>query len=138
MSSLDQVAQRIEERFREMGGPFPGLEIKRLVANRDIQLDMHIDLDLYLSGVAGYSSGARRLDRRSLGELAKAQKFLAASFFEHYPQYGEYRTGITIAATPELYRHLMIAELNRLDLIQLVGDILIRCQSEAELEGHGV
>ena len=46
--------------------------------------------------------------------------------------------GITVAATPELYRHLMIAELNRLDLIQLVGDILIRCQSEADLEGHGV
>lgn len=61
MSSLDQVARRIEVRFREMRGPFPGSEIKGLVANRGIQVDLHIDLDLYLSGVAGYSSGARRL-----------------------------------------------------------------------------
>ncbi len=42
-----------------------------------------------------------------------------------------YRTGVTVASTPDLYCHLTSAELNRMDLIQLVRGIFSRRASGA-------
>jgi hypothetical protein len=107
-----------------MCGPFPGLDIKRISRNRDEQIDFHADLDVYLGDVAGYSSCPERLHRRSSAELAKAQKFLAGSFFDHYPEHESYRYRITREATPDLYDRLRVAEMNRSDLVVLISDIV--------------
>jgi hypothetical protein len=125
MKSRDDIVRCVKERYLEMcRTPFPGADVKRLCQNRDEQLDLHTDLDLYLSGVAGYSSDPDRLDQRPRGELVKAQAFLATSFFERYPEHAPLQPRIAAETTPDLHHELTLVDMNRSDLLALIGEIL--------------
>jgi hypothetical protein len=79
---------------------------------------------MFLKGVAGYSSSASVLNRRSEAELRAALEFLAQPFFDKYPDYAIYRTRITAQLTPELAREMKAAEDNRVDLLLEIQHLL--------------
>jgi hypothetical protein len=129
MESRNDLVKRIMARYLDMcRTPFPGEDVKTLCSNRDDQVNLHTHLDLYLGEVAGYSCRPDLLHRRPRAELAKAQSFLSASFFDRYPQYEGYARRICPETTPDLHYELTLAEMNRSDLVLLISHIL---QSES-------
>jgi hypothetical protein len=114
------IEATIRQRFERMGGPFPRDEFRWLCPDQDEREDFATDLDLYLAGIAGYSSAPHRLLVRSQKELDQARDFLATAFFEQYPQYQPYRFLITSQHTPVLHEWLELAEANRKDLQELL------------------
>ncbi len=125
MQSCDDLVKGIRARYLEMcRTPFPGADVKKICSNRNDRANLHTHLDLYLGEVAGYSSRPDLLHRRPHADLAKAQSFLSASFFERHPQYGACARHIRPETTPDLHHELMLADMNRSDLLLLVAELL--------------
>ena len=122
---LSPLAQRIQERSEgRRHSRFPTADINKLTSNDDERNRLHGSLEMYLSGIAGYASGADRLSRRSQSELEAARLFLSRPFFEKHQEYAHYRSKVTEHETPDLFWELQIAELNRNDLLQEVERLL--------------
>ena len=119
------LAERIKQRYLERRrGTFPSADIKSLCADSSTdQLDLHADLAYYLVGIAGYVSGADRLHLRSEADLLNAKGSLSKCFFERFGEHERYRARITPEATPQLYRTMADAELDRLELLTLIDSI---------------
>ncbi len=79
---------------------------------------------MYLSGIAGYASGASRLHKHPIQVLEEAKAFLAKPFFEKYPNLGHFKRLITPTATPDLFHRMEEAELDRAELVQIVDGLL--------------
>jgi hypothetical protein len=123
---VQRILERYEARPRSR---FPTKDINKLTTDPDERGRLHGRIDVYLSGIAGYASGAARLNRRPASELQAASKFLSQSFFEKYPEYALFRGRITEQETPDLFAQLEAAELNRADLLQEV-EHLVRLRDE--------
>ena len=123
---LSPLAQRILERSeRRRHSRFPTADINKLTSNDDERNRLHGSLEMYLSGIAGYASGADRLTRRPQAELETGRQFLSRSFFDKHQEYARYRAKITERETPDLFGDLEIAELNRIDLLQEIERLLM-------------
>ena len=103
-------------------GPFPAADIKRIRPKNT--MDLHTAFDLYFADIAGYTVSTKALRRKSPTDLRKIKDRLSASFFERYSEFDEHRTSITPENTPNLYRHLVAVEENRVDLVRLIDTIL--------------
>lgn len=122
----ESTAQRILERYRTRScGPFPTADIAKVMPmDTEVRSIFHGRVDIYLGDIAGYASGAHRLERRGPDGLEKAKLFLSAGFFQRYPEYGSIRERINPQDTPDLFREMEAAELNRLDLLEEVNRII--------------
>lgn len=124
--SLSPLAQRILERSDgRRHSRFPTADINKLTSNDDERNRLHGSLEMYLSGIAGYASGADRLSRRPRAELEAGRQFLSRSFFDKHKEYAHYRAKITEDQTPDLFQEMEIAELNRTDLLEEIGRVLM-------------
>ena len=120
-SPVQKILSRYEARPRS---GFPTADINSLTSDPDVRSRLHGRIELYLSGIAGYASGADRLSRRSQPELQAARQFLSQSFFDRYEEYAVFRERITEQETPSLFTRLQTAELDRLDLLKEVDRLL--------------
>lgn len=114
------------ERYRaQFHSAFPTADIYKVIPNdADARSLLHMCIDLYLSGIAGYSSSADRLNRRTEQELRIARQFLSKPFFEKYQECAPYRAKISSPATPALFCAMEAAELNRIDLLEEVERLI--------------
>ncbi|HBY62683.1 MAG TPA: hypothetical protein DEH78_22910 [Solibacterales bacterium] len=87
-------------------------------------MDLHTAFDLYFADVAGYTVNVKAMRRKPRSELLQIRDRLSQSFFERYKQFDQHRASITPDLTPELYRHFVAVEENRLDLIRLIETLL--------------
>lgn len=122
----ESTARRILERYRSRSrGPFPTADIAKVIPrDTEVRSLFHGRLDIYLGDIAGYASSAHRLERRGPDGLEQARRFLSAGFFDRYPEYGSFRVRINLQDTPDLFREMEAAELNRLDLLAEVDRII--------------
>ena len=120
------LAQQIKERFnREFRHPFPTEDVEklRLVDSKNLE-QLHGELDLYFSFIAGYASSADRLARRSRAELITTRKYLSQSFFEKHGSLIVYRDAITQEFTARLFQELLTADKLRHELLAAINGIL--------------
>jgi hypothetical protein len=126
MTIEKKLAQQIEQEYRsDFVPPFPLEDVLKLktIDPRNWQ-SLHGGLDLYFAYVAGYASGAQRLDRRPLSEIAEARKYLSQSFFERHDSLASYSKAITEESTPNLFHRLETVEKLRKQLVVLMDQIL--------------
>jgi hypothetical protein len=120
------LAQTIKQQFdSEFTHPFPTAEVGKLRSVDSKNLgQLHGELDLYFSSIAGYASSADRLARRPRAELIEARKKLSHSFFERHRSLIVYRDAIKQDFTPNLFRRLATADRLREELLVVIDDIL--------------
>jgi len=119
-------SSRVESLFKtEFIGKFPYDDCYKLQKqNPFLTKSLIPDLDIYFSFIAGFSSSATRLTKRSLDELQKAIPRLKMSFFDMYPSYVALRELINPTNTKKLYRDLHIADALRSSLIELIESVI--------------
>jgi len=83
-------------------------------------------LDIFFSTIDGYAGSARTLEAIDRQKLLNAQSNLSRSFFEMFPQYGPCRDLLTGADMPRLHRRFVVTEELRLELRQLVDELVGR------------
>jgi len=111
----------------QLRSAFPTADINKLISDDGKARSLlHLRIELYLSGIAGYASSADRLWRRPEQDLRAARQFLAQPFFDKYPEYAPLRAKITPQHTPALFLEMEAAELNRIDLLEEVERLVER------------
>ena len=88
--------------------------------------DLVADLDLYLTFIAGYSSSATGLAKRSREELRRAIPVLKKSFFDAYPRYLPLEPAVNSASTKELHAELQVADECRRNLVTIMDALIER------------
>ena len=121
-----KVGEQIEALYKSsFEGPFPYKDCRWLANELQKPNEGLIpDLDLFFGDIAGYSSRATRLGRRSCEELTRAQEILSKDLYQRFPNLEVYRCIIDSEHTPELHRRMEVAEKLRLALLQLMPEIL--------------
>jgi hypothetical protein len=105
-------------------GRFPYSDCYWIAQNAPIKSEGLIpELDWYFANIAGYCSSASRLGNRPKGELQKAKKSLALSFFETFPRLAHIERLITPNQTPKLLERIEHSEQARLALLELLDSL---------------
>jgi len=109
----------------DFGGPFPYKDCFLISDRCGVETaELIPELDLFFSYIAGWSSSAARLDRRPAQELLKARSWLSkGGFFERRPHLAVCRDSITPEETPDLWRHMHVAEELRISLLHLLSEM---------------
>lgn len=125
MGSPNEFAKSISRRFKDQKpSVFPTRDISLLIPDDDERDLFHFQIEMFLSGVAGYSSGAWQIHREPIEKLKEARRFLSQSFFEKHPEYERYRALIQPNTTPNLFKRLEDAEHYRIDVLRLLDELL--------------
>jgi hypothetical protein len=121
----ESMGMSVEARYRQtLHKKFPYEDCYKLQKMHPGVTDGFIpDLDCFLSFIAGYSSSASRLDKRTRGEILSAIRRLRLSFFELYPQYRPLAPIITPSQFGNLFAELELADGFRTDLVALMEQL---------------
>lgn len=123
MSGYLELEKAIRDRMPGYAwGPFPSADIKKICPKNT--MDLHTAFDLYFADIAGLTVNVKAMRKKSRSELLQIRDRLSQSFFERYRGFDEHRASITPEETPDLHRHLVAVEKNRLDLIRLIETLL--------------
>ena len=120
-----ELATRIEHCSRwRPSKKFPYDDVAFLVRSHPAAKKIIVDLDIFLSTIAGYADSARALSVCDNKKLLKARRDVARSFFEVFPRNKPCQELITEDSTPELHTQLRLAEELRADLLVLLDRVL--------------
>ena len=104
--------------------PFPYQDCRKILQRTDAGFEDFIpSLDVYFSDVAGYCSSGKRIDDWSIEKIEKAENQMQKSFFDRFSRFSELKSAITERETPQLYNQLLIYDLMRLTLIDILSEI---------------
>lgn len=118
-----QVAQNYDEEDRS---PFPYEGCRWLRREFAGELENLIsDLDMWLSAIAGFSSGGQRLLNLPEDKVLSARGIMSLSFFDKHPEYAWLERHITESDTPDLYEKINLYEGMRRTLVALF-DLMLR------------
>jgi hypothetical protein len=116
------IEERYSRRFKE---EFPYEDCYKLQAQHpELIRSLIPDLDLDLAFIAGYSSSATRLRKRTSEELRNAETELQRSFFDACPRYSMLRASIESGGFSQLSARLRLADDLRRDLIRVIRGFL--------------
>ncbi|MBA3602026.1 MAG: hypothetical protein H0W45_12505 [Acidobacteria bacterium] len=105
--------------------PFPYQDCEKVSFENDFE-DFIPSLDLYFSDIAGYCSWGKKIGSWSAEKIETVKNHLQKSFFERFPKFIKLKSKITDRETPQLYNQLLIFDLMRLTLF----DILLEVKAE--------
>ncbi len=104
--------------------PFPYDDCRRLLADNGKGFkDLIPSLDAYFSDVGGLCSWGKRSLNWSHEDIDKHAFILRESFFEKYPVFAPLEISIKDKDTPTLFSQLLIYDLMRLTLLDILPDI---------------
>ena len=104
--------------------PFPHQDCRKILSrNVNGFEDLIPCLDVYFSDVAGFCSRAKRISSWSFEENESAEGKMKKSFFDRFPQFSNLKPEITEKETPQLYNQLLIYDLMRLTLFDVLSEI---------------
>lgn len=105
--------------------PFPYNDCRKLLAdNSDGFEDLIPCFDLYFSDIAGYCSWGKRSLFWTDEKTEEIRNQLQDSFFRQFPKFNALKTAINEENTPKLYSQLLIHELMRLFLLDILSEIV--------------
>ena len=115
--------------------PFPYEDCGKINDKKDEFEDLIPCLDLYFSDIAGYCSWGKRIEKWTTEKIADAQIKLHKSFFDRFPKFLGLKSAINERETPTLYSQLLIFDLMRLTLADILSEIkTIRNSRSAEMK----
>ena len=104
----------------ELWGNFPHADCRWLHKHGGTHEGLNPDLDIYFSTIVGFASGATRLNQREPQQLQRYLKSLRMTFFERHPEHAFLESRINKQDTPELERHLRVANIIRLEILPII------------------
>jgi hypothetical protein len=103
---------------------FPSEDCQKVLkAKKNQSEDFMFELISYFSTIAGYSSWGKRALRWNYEQITAAEKLLEKSFFEAFPKFAELKQTVTEKNTPKLYNQLLLHDLMRLTLLDVISEI---------------
>ena len=103
--------------------PFPYEDCRKITDNKDEFEDLIPCLDLYFSDIAGYCSWGKRVKKWSAEKIADVRIKLHKSFFDRFPKFDKLKLVINERGTPKLYNQMLIFDLMRLTLTDILSEI---------------
>ncbi len=104
--------------------PFPYNDCRKLLAEMTDEFEDLIPcLDLYFSDIAGYCSWGKKSLFWSNDKIIETKCQLRESFFQHFPKFNALKSFINEENTPKLYSQLLIHDLMRLTLSDILSEI---------------
>jgi hypothetical protein len=104
--------------------PFPSEDCAKVLReNNSKNEDFTFELISYFSAIAGYSSWGKRALKWNLEQIIEAENLLGKSFFETYPKFEYLRQKVSEKYTPKLYNQLLLHDLMRLTLLDVISEI---------------
>lgn len=101
--------------------PFPYNDCAKISAKDDD--DLIPSLDLYFSDIAGFCSWGKRILLWSNEQSGIAEDTLRKSFSQRFPAFTEVFKLINDKETPQLYNQILVYDLMRLTLIDILSEI---------------
>lgn len=115
--------------------PFPYDDCRKLLAETaDEFQDLIPCLDLYFSDIAGYCSWGKRSLFWTNEKIEEIRHQLQDSFFRQFPKFNALKTVINEENTPKLYSQILIHELMRLTLLDILSELKVS-QNDLALVG---
>jgi hypothetical protein len=132
-SEIEDKLKILQELYRgEFLYPFPHQDCRKIVSENEDEFDGFIpSLDVYFSGIAGFCSHGSRIKSWSMEKIADAENQLNKSFFYRFPKFSELRNRINKKETPMLHNQLLIYDLMRLTLVDVLSEIRTGNHSQA-------
>jgi len=124
-SEIEEKLEILQELYKsDFLQPFPYADCRKILSRSDNQFEDLIPcLDIYFSDVAGFCSHAKRISCWSFEENENAEKQMQKSFFVRFPKFSALKSKITDQETPTLYNQLLIYDLMRLTLVDILSEI---------------
>lgn len=105
--------------------PFPSDDCQKLLAENGVEFEALIpSLDIYFSDVAGLCSWGKRSFKWTDEFISEFKPTLQKSFFQRFPLFAPLESSINESNTPKLFNHLLIYDLMRLTLLDILPDII--------------
>ena len=101
--------------------PFPYQDCRKILLAEDNEFIP--SLDMYFSDIAGYCSWGKGILSWSAEKIDEAKNRLQISFFQKFPKFESLKSKISDTETPKLYNQMLIYELMRLTLIDILSEI---------------
>lgn len=126
------MREEVEKKFKilqslyraDLLNPFPYADCRKLLAeNGENHEELIPALDAYFSNIAGLCIWGNRSLKWTDNEIAEYASLLRKSFFKTYPEFASLESSITDKNTPTLFNQLMIYDLMRLTLLDILPDI---------------
>lgn len=106
--------------------PFPYDDCRKLLADNAFGFEDLIPcLDLYFSDLAGYCSWGNRSLFWTHEKIEEIRHQLQNSFFRQFPKFNSLKLQINEENTPKLYSQLLIHELMRLTLLDILSELKV-------------
>ncbi|MGI8885080.1 MAG: hypothetical protein ACR2IA_12635 [Pyrinomonadaceae bacterium] len=122
MKNIEEKLKILQKLYRgDLLYPFPHSDCRKILSEKD--RDFIPCLDIYFSDIAGYCSWGKKILLWSYKEIAEAKNKLQNSFFQRFPAYSEVSLKINSKNTPQLYNQILIYDLMRLTLIDILSEI---------------
>ena len=129
---IEEKLKILQELYR--GGllyPFPHQDCRKIVSENEDDFEGFIpSLDIYFSDIAGFCSYGNRIKSWSMEEVEDAENQLNKSFFYRFPKFSELKIRINSKETPMLHNQLLIYDLMRLTLVDVLSEIRIGKRSQ--------
>ena len=104
--------------------PFPYEDCRKITRQTANQNDDLVAcLDVYFSDVAGFCSWGKRMEKWSAEKTTDTEIRLNKSFFDRFPKLSEFKSKINEQETPTLYNQLLIFDLMRLTLMDILSEM---------------
>ena len=122
---LEEKLKILQELYKsDFLHPFPYQDCRKLISQNNYELkDFVPSLNLFCSEVAGYCSWGKRIVSWSIEKIEIVESQMQKSLFDRFPQYTELKSRITEQETPTLYNQLLIYDLMRLTLVDILSEI---------------
>ncbi|MCY7374458.1 MAG: hypothetical protein LH472_00595 [Pyrinomonadaceae bacterium] len=131
-SEIEEKLKILQELYKsDFLHPFPYDDCRKVLKQNDNQFEDLIPcLDVYLSDVAGFCSWGKRIADWSNEQVADAAIKLGKSFFDRFNKFSELKPQINDVETPTLYNQLLIFDLMRLTLTDILSEIKLAGRSQ--------
>jgi hypothetical protein len=122
MKNIEEKLKILQKLYRsDLLNPFPYSDCRKILLEKDE--DFIPCLDIYFSDIAGYCSRGKRILSWSNEETTEAKNRLQKSFFQKFPAFLEVSLKINGKETPQLYNQILIYDLMRLTLVDILSEI---------------
>jgi len=122
MKNIEEKLKILRKLYRsDLLNPFPYSDCRKILTEKDE--DFIPCLDIYFSDIAGYCSWGKQILSWSNEKTIETKNNLQKSFFQKFPAFSEVSLKISDKETPQLYNQILIYDLMRLTLVDILSEI---------------
>ena len=122
MKNIEEKLKILQQLYRsDLLYPFPYNDCAKIAAKDDG--DFVPSLDLYFSDIAGFCSSGKRILFWSNEQTKIPKHTLQKTLVQRFPAFAKISKSVNDKETPKLYNQILICDLMRLTLIDILSEI---------------